>query len=230
MSEKPIIYYFGTNVNGIGHNFYALYDHEVYLNKSFFQQVVKEIGFDPETLPKNTSVKGAHEFYHINGYSVLAILGSCSDRRAGSKSIFYVNEIVTEAQIAQAILSTPSAKAIIDAMPFDVSLFTKQDKPCSTDLLSILQEESCKFDSPAYSFMSKEDKTIAKAEFQNGGMFIIHRINSSDLSLLLAAPKLLAACKEFVRKCESGEARSVRSYAQMKVAINEAENYAQQKS
>lgn len=34
---------------------------------------------------------------------------------------------------------------------------------------------------------------------------------------------LLAACKEFVRKCECGEARSVRSYAQMKAAIAKAE-------
>lgn len=31
--------------------------------------------------------------------------------------------------------------------------------------------------------------------------------------------ELLAACEEFVRKCECGEARSVRSYAQMKAAI-----------
>jgi hypothetical protein len=38
-----------------------------------------------------------------------------------------------------------------------------------------------------------------------------------------AAPELLAACKEFVRKCECGEARSVRSYAQMRTAIALAE-------
>jgi len=34
---------------------------------------------------------------------------------------------------------------------------------------------------------------------------------------------LLAACKEFVRKVESGEACSTRSYAQMKEAIAAAE-------
>ena len=34
---------------------------------------------------------------------------------------------------------------------------------------------------------------------------------------------LLAACKEFVRKCECGEASSRRSYAQMKAAIAKAE-------
>lgn len=35
--------------------------------------------------------------------------------------------------------------------------------------------------------------------------------------------RLLAACVEFVRKCENGEARSVRSYKQMKEAIAEYE-------
>lgn len=37
-----------------------------------------------------------------------------------------------------------------------------------------------------------------------------------------AAPDLLAACQEFVRKCDNGEARSKRSYSQMKQAINKA--------
>ena len=37
-----------------------------------------------------------------------------------------------------------------------------------------------------------------------------------------ALPELLAACREFVRKVECGEARSKRSYAQMKSAIEKA--------
>lgn len=37
--------------------------------------------------------------------------------------------------------------------------------------------------------------------------------------LIAQRDELLAACEEFVRKCDSGEARSVRSYAQMKAAI-----------
>lgn len=36
-------------------------------------------------------------------------------------------------------------------------------------------------------------------------------------------PALYLACKEFVRKCDVGEARSVRSYAQMTAAIELAE-------
>jgi len=45
---------------------------------------------------------------------------------------------------------------------------------------------------------------------------------SADALLIAAAPYLLAACEEFVRKVECGEAKSVRSYAQMKDAIAKA--------
>lgn len=44
----------------------------------------------------------------------------------------------------------------------------------------------------------------------------------ANAHLIAAAPELLAACQEFVRKCECGEARSVRSYKQMKEAIDKA--------
>jgi hypothetical protein len=47
--------------------------------------------------------------------------------------------------------------------------------------------------------------------------------NFDDWRLIAAAPDLLAACKEFVRKCDQGEALSTRSYAQMKAAIAKAE-------
>jgi len=47
--------------------------------------------------------------------------------------------------------------------------------------------------------------------------------DEANADLIAAAPDLLAACKEFVRKCDSGEARSKRSYAQMQAAIAKAE-------
>jgi hypothetical protein len=43
-----------------------------------------------------------------------------------------------------------------------------------------------------------------------------------NAKLLAAAPDLLEACEEFVRKCECGEAKSIRSYEQMKTAIAKA--------
>lgn len=44
----------------------------------------------------------------------------------------------------------------------------------------------------------------------------------ANAKLIAAAPDLLAACVEFVRKCECGEAWSTRSYNQMKEAIKKA--------
>ena len=40
--------------------------------------------------------------------------------------------------------------------------------------------------------------------------------------LFAAAPELYAACEEFVRKVDSGEARSTRSYEQMEKALAKA--------
>ena len=45
---------------------------------------------------------------------------------------------------------------------------------------------------------------------------------AANAHLIASAPDLLEACEEFVRKCECGEARSRRSYAQMKMAIAKA--------
>lgn len=44
----------------------------------------------------------------------------------------------------------------------------------------------------------------------------------ANATLMSAAPDLLAACIEFVRKVEVGEAKSTRSYKQMKAAIEKA--------
>ena len=56
---------------------------------------------------------------------------------------------------------------------------------------------------------------IATEEQKEHARFIARACNSHK--------DLLAACKEFVRKCECGEASSWRSYAQMKAAIAKAE-------
>lgn len=49
------------------------------------------------------------------------------------------------------------------------------------------------------------------------------RQEEANAHLISASPDLLEACKEFVRKVECGDARSKRSYAQMKAAIAKAE-------
>lgn len=59
-------------------------------------------------------------------------------------------------------------------------------------------------------------------EFYGGHLIAESIAKKDDQKLIVAAPDLLAACIEFVRKCECGEARSVRSYKQMKEAIAKA--------
>lgn len=46
--------------------------------------------------------------------------------------------------------------------------------------------------------------------------------SASNGHLMAASPDLLLACLEFVRKVDAGEAKSTRSYQQMKAAIAKA--------
>lgn len=50
----------------------------------------------------------------------------------------------------------------------------------------------------------------------------IQEVVHPDALLIVAAPELYAACAEFVRKVDCGEAKSVKSYAQMKAALAKA--------
>lgn len=44
----------------------------------------------------------------------------------------------------------------------------------------------------------------------------------ANCKLISASKDLLEACQEFVRKCDVGEAKSIKSYNQMTIAINKA--------
>ena len=69
---------------------------------------------------------------------------------------------------------------------------------------SILREDGYQIALVESSYIGSDSETVANAD------------------LFIAAPKLLAACIEFVRKCDNREAKSVKSYAQMTEAINKA--------
>jgi len=46
----------------------------------------------------------------------------------------------------------------------------------------------------------------------------------ANAKLIAASPDLLKACIEFLKKCDNGTARSVKSYKQMSYAVNKALN------
>lgn len=53
--------------------------------------------------------------------------------------------------------------------------------------------------------------------------FTLDERHTARARLICAAPDLLAAAKEFVRKVDAGEAKSTKSYAAFKAAISRAE-------
>ena len=71
--------------------------------------------------------------------------------------------------------------------------------------------------------MPAENSTMRIDLFPNGVPGDTPEEREFLAKLIAAAPELHDACKEFVRKVECGEARSTRSYAQMKAAISKAE-------
>jgi len=91
--------------------------------------------------------------------------------------------------------------------------------------------------SPWHLYADKWSRTISVYDYRNSTRHTVvhwtgfehcdvktYAKQLANAKLMVAAPDLLKACKEFVRKCECGEARSKRSYAQMKKAIEKAEN------
>ena len=75
-------------------------------------------------------------------------------------------------------------------------------------------------DPDEYILVGNVDRWIV-AFRQNGELPISEQL--ANAGLISALPDLLAACQEFVRKVECGEASSRRSYKQMKAAIAKAE-------
>lgn len=113
--------YFGTQLTSAGHFFWKL-DGDFIDRKG--AATFSELPFDPENLPheKLTKRLGEVHFYHIGGYSILRIEGSCYDKRPASKSVFFLKEIITKDEMRDKILSIPIAKKIIAQMPFQVNL------------------------------------------------------------------------------------------------------------
>ena len=105
--------YFGTDLTTHGHYVFELSDSSMTkLGINF-----KGLPFHPEQLT-NDLVKGSVIYYQGGGFTVIGISGSCVDTRSGTKSIFWVNDILTRSQMIDLIFKTPIAKRIIDQLDF----------------------------------------------------------------------------------------------------------------
>jgi hypothetical protein len=66
--------------------------------------------------------------------------------------------------------------------------------------------------------------TRGEHEVWSADGYLVAEVDTRQVAdLIAAAPDLKEACQEFVRKVEAGEAKSTRSYQQMKAALAKAE-------
>ena len=109
------MYYFGTDLRQAGHFFWDLKgDKMTRANLSF-----EDIPFDPYDGQKNCD-KGTANFERIDDYTVFTITGSCTDKRNGTVSTFFVKERITYNELKERILAIPIAQQIIEKMSFEI--------------------------------------------------------------------------------------------------------------
>lgn len=107
--------YFGTNLTEHGHYSWDLSGDRM----AKTGLLPKNTPFNPEELTNNLP-KGEVVYYQSSKFTVLGISGSCKDDRNGTKSIFWVKELLSRQEIWERINENKLAKAIVNAMPFRV--------------------------------------------------------------------------------------------------------------
>jgi hypothetical protein len=122
--EHTELYYFGTNLDNAGHYLHGVGKNELYTPVLQYGR----LPFNPEALPydykngREWLPNGTVGFYRFLGFTILAIAGSCADKRPNSKSVFFIKTeyTYTKEQVKEFILSHDIAKRIIEKMPFEV--------------------------------------------------------------------------------------------------------------
>ncbi len=107
--------YFGTSLTESGHYTWDLSGERMV----GIGLLPKHTPFNPEELTNNLQI-GEVAFYQSSKFTVIAICGSCRDKREGSKSVFWVNEAISKEMMIQRIKLNQKANQIINAMPFVV--------------------------------------------------------------------------------------------------------------
>lgn len=107
--------YFGTDLQVAGH-------YRVNIDNGFSYHTsirFNDLPFNPEELT-NGLPRGEVIFYQGGGYTVIGIAGSCTDQRGGTKSIFWVKEIIDKPEMIKRIMANETAVKIIAKMPFEI--------------------------------------------------------------------------------------------------------------
>lgn len=108
--------YFGTNLTESGH--YRFNMDGLIMERTW--QKFNDLPFHPENLTNGLPF-GEVIFYQGGGYTVIAISGSCADSRQGTKSVFWVKEIVSKSELIMKIMQNKAALRIINAIPFTIN-------------------------------------------------------------------------------------------------------------
>ena len=115
--DMKTLNYFGTDLSSAGHYFWVLIEGSIVNSRVFFH----DLPFHPEGLTGDL-VKGKWVFDTFMGYSILAIAGSCTDDRGGTKSVFWIYEEVTKEELIGIIHHNTAAMKIINKFPFKCTL------------------------------------------------------------------------------------------------------------
>lgn len=109
--------YFGTDLKSAGHYRWNIDNGTM---SKMYCHFLSGLPFHPEQLTENLP-KGEVIFYQGGGFTVIGISGSCSDQRGGTKSIFWVEEIISKHQMIKRINENNVAYTIIHSMPFIIN-------------------------------------------------------------------------------------------------------------
>jgi hypothetical protein len=116
MEPQPILHYYGTSLTTHGHYVFTVEDGRLVSSRASYEH----IPFDPYKVVDLQAPKGTVKFIQFPQQAALAIVGSCTDKRQGTVSVFWIEGRVTEADFKARLLATPLVQQLLAQMTFTV--------------------------------------------------------------------------------------------------------------
>lgn len=111
------INYFGTSLTAHGHYMFEISDRGIYNSDIRLES----LPFSPETLNRNSQF-GTVNRVTFNNYRIIAITGSCYDKRGGTKSVFWIEDAeLTVQKLEEIIKANPVCQKMFTQMDFDIN-------------------------------------------------------------------------------------------------------------